>query len=136
MNTIVTNQDRRGFYHSCDIETYKKLKQVKQFIHWQKIQSNRLKRWNAKLPHNRVKWIYNGHYSEKALAISFTKWDSQPIEKPQQCPISLEALKRDYINAKVCYERMEDVKPNVLTIEAIDNMVENCQRWLSEINAI
>ncbi len=135
VETNTVNQDRRGFYHACDKATYRKLKKVRLYSHWLRIQTARHIRWNAKLPHNRVKYVFDGHYAPNALAISFTKWKSVPWTEPALCPISLTQLWKDYDAAKICYENADDVKPIVLSIEAIDAMIESCDRWLESVKS-
>jgi hypothetical protein len=134
MNTqIQANQDKRGFYHSCDRETYRKLRRVRHFLHWQRIQANRHLRWSAKLPHNRVKWVFDGLYLKQGLDISFTKWKSEPWAEPPRCPVNLDQMYRDYLTAREGHQNPDDAQPIVLSAEAIDAISATCENWLKEI---
>ena len=132
MNTVKNEyQDRRGFYHSCGRETYCLLRRVRHYAHWQRIQQARHDRWSAKLPHNRVKWVFDGFHD--APDIGYTKWKSVPWPEPILCPINLSILRRDYETAKDGKESFADVKPLFLSDSDIQAMIDNCEEWMHSI---
>ena len=118
--------------HPCDKATYRKLKKYRYYAHIERIQQSALQRWSKKLPHNRVRWQFDGLYAEKMLSLSFTKWKSIPWERPEVCPINLHLLAAEFRKTMPVKTEAE-VKPLSLTTETLDELVEQAEAWLKRI---
>ncbi len=127
--TITTNQDKLGKFHSCDRETYRKLKKARFFRHVERIQQARHNRWSRKLPKNRVKWVKAGFYSPTALSISYGAWNAEPWEEPELCPLNLNILDGEYRNAKISHDDPKKVLAMKLSVDGLEAMLETLYAW-------
>jgi hypothetical protein len=114
--TKESHKSRWG-YHPCDYETFLKLKKLKKY-YWMTVYRNaQWKRWNAKLPHNRV-------IKRKGIVIS------QMIE-PLVCSVMLsknsERVLEDFENARMPQANPESVKPLRMPLEWIDETLKKCE---------
>jgi hypothetical protein len=131
MLTLNIFESKFGF-HPCDREHYKKLKKVRYYNHINFQQQMAHQRWSRKLPHNRVRWQFDGFYDKNALDISFTKWKAIPWMEPEVCPASLILMAQDLIKAYPV-KATDDVRQLTLDTETLDAMIEQCEAWLKRI---
>ena len=128
------NQDKLGKYHSCNRETYRKLKKFKFFYHVGRIQHFRHLRWASKLPHNRVKWQRvltpdAMKLGDKVLLFKNASWVSTIWEEPERCPINLSVLEHDYKNARIGHDDPSKVVAMKLDEAGLDAMIEQLYAW-------
>jgi hypothetical protein len=126
--------DKLGNFRACSKEHYLKLKKIKYVIHLSRIQSANHRRWAAKLPHNRLKWIFDGFYSPNALDISFTKWKSEIWKEPLLCPVNIDIWKKDFEIARKFYKSESEVEKLLLPESALDCLIESCEKWIATVN--
>lgn len=131
ITTINVFQSKWGF-HPCSREHYMKLKQVRYYLHINRMQLAAWERWSRKLPKNRVRWIFDGFYDKHALDISFTQWKAEPWAEPEGCPVNLSLIMTDYNNA-LPVPSADAVKGLVIPLESLDAMIEQCEGWLRRI---
>lgn len=131
MTTTVNIFESKFGFHPCDRETYKKLKKVRYYLHIERQQQSALKRWSAKLPHNRKRRICTEVYTDKngkhTPIYEVTEWN-----KPQVCPINLHLFSAEYRKA-LPQSNPEHVKQLSLSLEQIDSFVEQAELWLKSI---
>lgn len=119
----VSRMDRKGNYHSCDRETYKKLKKVRFFAHVERMQQARHERWSRKLPHNRIRWS----------KVAFGTWTATIWEEPELCPLNLGILFVEYQNAKIGQADPTKVIPMKLDQKGIDAMIATLYEWSDRV---
>jgi hypothetical protein len=120
-------QSRWGF-HSCNYETYLKLKKLKKY-YWKAIyRIAEWNRWNNKLPHNRI--IRKWHRNEKGQRVGFEIVGQKP--EPQRLPVFTREVLSDFENARLPYKTVEEIKPLYFSLNQIDSMLKELENFSSE----
>jgi len=138
MTTTETNVYKsRWGYHSCDYETFLKLKKLHK-LYWQTVyRFAAWERWDRKLPHNRV--IRRKLRSEDGTPHGYEVVGMQP--EPKYCPyfvverygwkrIASHGIVEAYRTARTPRSKAENVKPLDLSVERIDKILAEVKGWL------
>lgn len=117
-----SNKSRWG-YHPCSYETFVKIKKLKK-AYWLSVYAlAQWKRWNNKLPHNRV-------IKRKGIVIG-------PMIEPRVCSFILskesQRILEDFENARMPKSNPEDVRPLRMSVEWIDEAFKKCQEFYSAL---
>ncbi len=141
MTTIQNvNQSRWGF-HSCNRETFLKLKKLQNF-YWKALRKQaEWNRWNRKEPQNRLlrKWFRNeknqktgfeiiGPKPEPKVYPVFKKWKNYYLPDGSHALDDMGVL-ADYTNARTPRKTLEEVKPLKFSIEKIDKMISELEAF-------
>jgi hypothetical protein len=132
-STITTHQDKGGMFRSVDRETFRKLRRVRFFSHVSRIQASRYERWSRKEPQNRVRWVFNGFDYRRSADRGFAEWKAEPWAMPEQCPISLSTLQREYESACLRHDNPEKVVSMRLDPQALEDMLKALYDWSDRV---
>lgn len=124
METHTITKSKWG-YHPCTKEHYLKLKRLRH-LHYQNIRATaKWKRWDAKLPHNRILWKRDGRIWVKA--------GMMPEPSIMSVPRNLyNNIYCDYIAAK--YPSESTPKSLVLSVAEVDKLLAEAEKWWAERN--
>lgn len=128
--TVTTDvfESRWGF-HSCDYDTFRKLKYLKKCYHQTLHDKAVWERWERKHPDNRVirKWHRDRDADGRKMGCEIVG----PRPEPKYCPYRLGGFLGDFEQARMP-QKKEDVRPLRHSVDDINQQYYQTKGWFDE----